>query len=295
MPNDIRPYFVPSDTAVTWQQWSLLSSGVWIELPEYVEGWQPGEDLDVACDFAIDVDALARETRRDACSFVVTLSWVSSTTGMLGSTSPLLIPESGKGRIEAELSGDRIGGVLTLRSGLVLKLTDSGTAPLGSAHIAGSVMAEERRSLTLEREVRMFPITKVDFARTQYSPDASWHLELDGDFETPHLAAIMLLINSRDTALCEAISDDLKNDSQTLIYEELEQGVASLLFELALLNRDELLAATWPADSVGDVLRQTLELSQISDLPSLFGSSISDFRTAIAGAVRKSGHGRMFR
>lgn len=295
MPSDIRPYFVPSGSTVGWQQWDFLNNGVWIELPEYVEGWQPGDDLQIGREFTIDLDALARETMQPPSSFVVTLSWVSSTTGMLGSTSPVRLPDSGKGRIEATLSGDRIGGVLTLRSGLALKRTDLAAAPLGSAHVAGSVMLEERRSLMLEREVRMFPIHKVDFSRTPYSVDASWHLEIDGDLETPYLAAFMLLINSRDTALCEAISDDLKDVSQTLIYQGLEQGVASLLLELALQGREELLATTWPVDSVGDVLRQTLELSGMSESASFFDSPLSDFKTAIAGAVRKSGHGRMFR
>lgn len=156
-------------------------------------------------------------------------------------------------------------------------------------------MTEDRRSLTLEREIRMFPIHRVDFSRTPYSVDASWHLEIDGDLETPYLAALMLLINSRDTALWEAISDDLKNDSQTLIYQELEQGVACLLLELALQNREELMATAWPVDSVGDVLRQTLELSQMTESAQFFDLTLPDFNTAVTGAVRKSGHGRLFR
>lgn len=294
MPNDIRPYFVPSETAVDWQQWSLKKDGIWISLPEFIEGWQPGEDLIISRDFTVDLDALANQTRRDVSDFVAIFSWVSSTTGMMGATTPIPLPESGKGHLEATLSGSRIGGILTLRTGLVLRITDAG-ASLGAAHIAGSIMAEQRRTLTLEREVRMFPIHQVDFTRTQYSPDASWHLALDGDLDTPYLAAFMLLINSRDTALCEAISDDLNNDCQTLLYQELEQGVASLLLELAIQHREELLASSWQVDSVGDVLRKTLELSRLSDSASIFESSPPDFRTAIAGAVRASGRGRMFR
>jgi hypothetical protein len=294
MPSDTRPYFVPDPNSITWQTWNLVDSGVSIDLPDFIEGWQPGDDLQIARSFAIDLDAVERETRRTASDLVLVLSWASSTTGMRGSSPPASIPKSGIGTLEALLPGERIGGVLTLRSAVVLKHTDAGSAPLGSAHIPGSVMAEEHRSLVLEREGRMFPIHKVDFSRTPYAPDASWHLEVDGGLETPYLASLMLLINSRDTAMCRAIAGDLKNEPETLIYQNLEEGVASLLIELALRNRDELDSRSWPVDSVGDVLKRTLASTGLVDAATIFDTHPSDFRTAIAGAVRKSGHGRMF-
>jgi hypothetical protein len=293
MPSDTRPYFVPSADVVGWSPWLLLSGGGWVELPASVDGWHPGIDLKVAREFHIDIERLERETGCVSSELMVTLRWISSTTQMLGSVDPILVPATGSGRLEAILPGDRIGGVLTLRAAIVFAGSDGG-GQLGAARIPGSVLTDHSHAIALERDSRMFPMQMVDFARTPYSPEASWHLEIDGDLETPYLSGFMLLINSRDKALRDAIEQEAKGETELLLFGGLEEQVAQLLLTLAIESRDEVLAGEWPLDSVGDVLTRTLlhsglDASALADMPS------ADRQTAIAGAVRQAGHGRLFR
>lgn len=293
MPSETRPYFVPSAEAVSWSPWLLLSGSGWIELPAAADGWHPGIDLRVAQEFQMDIDRVERETSCRYSDLAVMVRWTSSTTQMVGSVNPTPVPASGSGRIEAELRGDRIGGALTLRTAIVFSGGDHGSE-LGAAHIPGSVLTDHIHTILLERESRMFPLQLVDFARTPYSPDASWHLEIDGELDTPYLAAFMLLVNSRDKALREAIEQEIKDESHSLLFESLEEQVAQLLLGVAIENRDEILGHEWLSDTVGDVLKRTLQHSGL-DTSALADMPLADKQTAIAGAVRKVGHGRLFR
>lgn len=296
MPSDVRPYFVPSPETVQWLPWMLVEQGARSPLPGYIEGWEPGIDLRLRREVRIDIDRLESETQSCVSDLIINVSWQSSTTGMVGSMLPVVIPADGSGEVHVELDGHKLAGTLSLYSRIVLAQGPKGSVPVGAPRIPGSVLVEDKQLLVLEQTATMFPVQLIDFARTTYSPDASWHLDVDHDLEAPFMAAILLQINSRDTELCEAISrQGPVSDYRRALTDELEAGVAALMIELAVENRDDLLANDWSVGSVGDVLKNTLIRANLADANAPSAQALVDFRTQVAGAVRRTGHGRLFR
>lgn len=295
MPNDVRPYFVPRDGSVRWSPWKLVSGSDRLPLPDYVDGWEPGLDIHINRQFEIDRDAFESDTLTQLDDCLVHISWQSSTTDMVDAAPPITIPHTGSGSIDVDLLGYKLAGTLTIYSRIVLSRLPSSGKPMGSARIPGSVLNEHVQTLVLENPTTMFPLQVVDFARTTYAPDASWHLDVDGDLGSPFMGAVLLQINSRDTELCEAVSrESVTGETKRILNDQLEAGIAELLIELAILNGDELLASDWPADSVGDVLKKTLARADLLDATPPTAHILPDFRTLIAGAVRKMGRGRLF-
>jgi hypothetical protein len=296
MPNDVRPYFVPSPHTVTWLPWNLVEGESQVLLPGCIEGWEPGTNLRLNREFQVDVERFESETQSSVGDFSVNVSWQSSTTDMVDSAVPLLVPPTGAGVVEVELIGSKVGGILSLRSRIVLAQRPRGDVPIGAPRMPGSIVVEDDQLLVLERAATMFPVQMVDFARTTYAPNASWHLDVDGDLEAPFMGAVLLQINSRDTDLREAISHQgTMDDFQRVLNDEFEADVAALMIDLAVENRDDLLANEWPVDSVADVLKNTLLRANLADAVPPSAHNLVDFRTQVAGAVRKMGHGRLFR
>lgn len=293
--SDVRPYLSPLEGTVAWDPWHLHQDGEWAVLPEFIEGWDAGTDLEIRRNFRVDIPDFEAQTRIHPRHFGINVSWRSSTTGMVESAWPVAMPDSGTGEISATLAGSRLGGTLTIRTTVVL-LDSPEITSAGTAQIPGSVIDDHQQELILERPTAMYPVNMIDFAQTRYSPNASWHLETGGDhLDAPFLGAFMLLINSRDKALCDAIARGPKDKANQLLYEELEAGVASLMIELAIHEHEQLVEATWPAESVGDVLKRTLERSGLIDTVPPSAYDLADFHTRLAGAVRSIGQGRLFR
>jgi len=292
--SDVRPYLTPSQDTIVWEPWQLRDGDEWTALPEFVEGWDPGTDLELRRVLRVDLVHFRTETLTDATYFAVNVSWRSSTTGMVESAPTVAIPDSGIGEVNATLSGARLGGTLTIRSTVVLAKSPDVALP-GTVQVPGSVVAEDQCELILERGMPMFPVNMVDFARTRYPPSASWHLETGGDLDAPFLGSFMLMVNSRDNELCAAIARGPKDKISQALYDELESAVAALMIELAIYERDQLVEGVWPTDSVGDVLQRTLGRSGLADAVAPSAFDLADFRTQLAGAVRSMGHGRVFR
>lgn len=296
MRNDVRPYFVPSGESVRWGDWTLLDGEGHLPLPEYIDGWEPGTDLRIRREFEIDKARFESETQCTLEQCRVHVAWLSSTTGMVASAPPTSISAAGQGIVDVELLGAKIAGTLSLYSRIVFASRPTDDGPIGAARIPGSILAEHKQILRLERPSPMFPTQMVDFARTHHSVDASWHLDIDGELESPFMGAVLLQINSRDSALREAISrEGSTGEVQRNLTDDLESGVASLLIAIAIANRDELAGKDWPVSSVGDVLKNTLLRADLADTMPPSPRDLNDFRTQIAGAVRKMGHGRLFR
>lgn len=296
MRSDVRPYFVPAEDTVKWGQWNLIDDAAQTPLPDFIDGWEPGLNVRIRREFRVDRARFESETRCALDDCRVHVRWLSSTTGMASSAPSFAISPDGRGVIDVELPGAKIAGSLTLYSRLVLALRPTGATPIGAARIPGSVLAEHKQVLVLEQPTVMFPIQMLDFARTQYPVEASWHLDIDGDLESPFMGGALLQINSRDTLLREAISRIGSADGvESLLRDELESGVSALLIDLAIAHRDELVGSDWPPDSIGDVLTNTLLRAGFEDATPPASRELTDFRTRIGGAVRRMGHGRPFR
>lgn len=296
MRNDVRPYFVASEDSVQWGQWRLLDGAGGIPLPQYIEGWEPGTNIRISREFDIDRARFEAETRCSLDDCRIHLRWLSSTTGMAGSAPPIVLSEAGEGVIDVNLLGAEIAGTLSLYSRVVLAVRPRVEIPLGAAQTPGSVLNEHKQLLELEKPAAMFPIQMVDFARTPYPVEASWHLDIDGDLDSPFMGGVLLQVNARDTALREAIShNESVDDVGVALTDELESSVSALLIDLAIAHRDDLLQNEWPVDSIADVLKNTLLRADLEDTMPPAPRDLTDFRTRVGGAVRKMGHGRLFR
>ncbi|GIF96590.1 hypothetical protein [Catellatospora citrea] len=294
MPADVRPYLVPHSGTVVWEPWSLLESSTWSPLPEEIDGWDPGTDLRVARRVRVDPDRFERETGLELADVALVISWTSSTTHMTEASPPVRFDASGLAAADVELVGDRLSGVLTLRS--TISLVRPPVAPaVAVASIPGSVLAEHAQPVVLENLSSMFPVHELDFAHTRLSPTASWHLETSTDLTAPFYGTFRVLINKRDGELSAAVARGGKDKRQQALLDELQGSLSALLLELALHLRDELAERKdWPVDSVGDVLTRTLTASLLSVVVPPSPAELATLRTQISGAVRKLGRGRTF-
>jgi hypothetical protein len=294
MPADVRPYLVPRPGTVVWEPWMLLDAEEWRPLPDAVDGWDPGTDLRAARLVQIDVERFVQETGLDLPHVALTVSWTSSTTDMTEAAPPVRFDPSGKAVIDTILVGERLSGILTLRSTVSLAHTSNGRR-VGVAAVPGSVLAEQVQRVVLENVSSMFPVHEIDFSHTRLSPTASWHLETSTDLFAPFYGTFRVLINRRDRELSTAVTRGAKDKRQQALLDELQAGVAALLLELALQLRTELSERDeWPPDSVGDVLARTVAASPLRVVAPPSPADLADFRTQVSGAVRNLGRGRIF-
>lgn len=295
MPADVKPYLVPIDETVVWEPWFYVSDEGWAPLPDEIDGWDPGIDLHVTRRVRVDPIRLRQETGIGVENVALSVSWISSSTGMTDAIQPVGLGPDGVAVVDAVLLGERLSGVLAIRSAICLARRPAAFAA-GVASTPGSVLTEHLSRVVLENKASMFPIHELDFAATRLSPTASWHLESSTDLSAPFYGVFRVLINSRDSELSAAVARGGKDKRQQALLDELEAGVAMLLLEIALNLREELMERSdWPAETVGDVLVRMLDGSGLNLVVPPAAQDLSTFRTQIAGAVRNSGWGRVFR
>lgn len=297
MANDVRPYLVPDSTCVDWGQWRMVDGEETHDLPDVLDGWDAGTDLLIRRVVTVDQERLRQQTELPAdVGLALTTSWTSSTFGMTESVRPVILGVSGPVTLEALLPGEKVGGVLRIRS-----TVSTANAPrareFGVANLPGSILVEDTVQVALEGTMSMFPVHSIDFSHTPLHPSASWHLESSADLHAPFLGTFRLLLNSLDSELMKAVERGAKTTRQQALVDELTHGVGELLLELAVAHREELEDRdAWPADSVGEVLSRCLsaglggvevhEPSGPQDLPR--------FRSTLDGVVRSTGQGRSF-
>ncbi|MBB5965371.1 hypothetical protein [Planomonospora venezuelensis] len=272
----------------------LLDAEEWRPMPDAVDGWDPGTDLRAARRVQVHVTRFIQETGLDLADVALTVSWTSSTTDMTEAAPPVRFDPNGAAVVNATLVGERLSGVLTLRSTISL-VHPSGGRGLGVAAVPGSVLAEHVQRVVLENVSTMFPVHEIDFSHTRLSPTASWHLETSTDLIAPFYGTFRVLINKRDRELSAAVARGVKDKRQQVLLDELQAGIATLLLELALHLRSELSEREeWPPDSVGDVLARTIAASPLSITTPPSPAELAEFRTQVSGAVRNLGRGRIF-
>lgn len=296
MTRGAKPYLVPETGAIALGAWQLRSDDEWVELGDQVDGWDTGTDLRIRREVRVDLARVRAEAGLDASAqLTATVSWTSSTTTMRGLAGSVLVPPGGLMLFDGVLPGDRVGGVLDLRT--TVSVTGVGAPAAGVAQAPGSILHEERWRLALEGTGSMFPVSVIDFTRTGHDPDASWHLETSVDLDAPFMGRFLLSINARDTELIEAVSARSRTPRQESLVDELHHGVAQLMLRLAEdMNVDDPLdEREWPADTVGDVLSRTLLAADSVPVTSLLDpAEVSSRRSRLEGATRRTGHGRAF-
>ena len=286
---------MPADGIVDLGVWQLGKGEEWETAPSELSGWDPDTDVLLRRELRVDLETLRSQTLlHEPASFRAVTTWDSSSTGMSGSAGSTPISGSGRFFHEATLPGSRVGGIVMLRTSIVL--SSNGPRLPGAAWRLGSVLVEDRFSIALEGTLSMFPVEVIDFAGTMNDPDASWHLRASDDLEAPFLGSFRLQINKKDGALVSAIEAPKPSDAQQVILDDLHQAVAMLLLEMALLADEEhsLSDVVWPVGSAGEALDRVLSASG-SDLPRRPQADLSARRTDYDGATRRTGHGRAFK
>ena len=92
---------------------------------------------------------------------------------MSRSAEPVLVTAAGPVTLACVMTGDRIAGVVTIRTTLTLAQPPAVQRP-GTAWLPGSVLIEDLRTIALEAMDSPFPMHEIDFSRTRLDPDASW-------------------------------------------------------------------------------------------------------------------------
>jgi hypothetical protein len=221
MANEVRPYLVPASRAVQAAPWRANLDGEWVELEDRLDGWDPEAGLEITRSLKLDHDALTstaglpRNTR-----VVVTVSWMSSSTGMRERIYRSAVTQSECLLMSATLDGKRVAGRLMIMTTVTLGENLDGVAR-GVASRAGSVLFRDDKNLELDSGARAFPIAMVDFSNTRFDPEASWRLQSASDLEAPFWGTFLVLINSRDKELVGAIESGGKDGRSRLLLDDL--------------------------------------------------------------------------
>jgi len=296
VPSDAKPYLVPSEEALRHQTWRYLLEEEWVALPQELLGWDGFSDITVRAEVSINLAQLYGQTMIPVGTpLLVSVSWRSSTSGMVDSAAAQVTPETGNVLLEATLVGGRIGGSLSIKTAVVLGAAHAVTYPWVARH-PGSVLLESTQTVALEPPSSMFPVHDLDFAAVPGLDDqASWHLEMSSDLEAPFFGTCRLLLNIRDAELLSAVKRQRKDPRQEALVDELTHGVAGMLLEMAVHHRSSLMGrGTWPNGTVGQVLTAYLTRSD-SHLPISTPRDPDDipgFRSRVSGGARALGHGR---
>lgn len=291
---DAFPYLVPKGTDVRWEPIQLWSDG-WTDAQEEVPDWDPSIDLRIRTGVRCDMEQVESATGVSRKDLQLAISWSSSTSQFRGRAKPVPLNEGGSALLEFTIDGAKVCGTLDIRTSLVVH--PRGAAIPGAATRPGSVLQSRTQRITLEGRAGMFPTQIIDFTHTPFPPEVSWHLQTSSDLSSPFLQEFRLLVNSRDRELVAAIAAAKPDDRQQLIIEDLHQAVATELVELAVMQREDLIATPiWAAESVGDVLRGILHRSGTETAPGwpveAHGHSL--WRSQISAAARAIGPGRQF-
>ena len=290
MMRDVKPYLVPSTDDVGFGPW-VYGDRDDVPLPEILEGWDP--DTDVAIRQGVWANL---ENIRRACGLapeeelILTVSWTGSASDMVevGYRKTLSTEQV----VDVILPSSRLGGTVSIRTTIALARSRV-AATAGVVRQAGSVLADNVYRVGLEGNGAMFPISTIDFSTTSLGVDASWYLQTPPDLETPFLGGCLLMLNSRDLQLSLSLAAPRPTPAQSLLIDDLELGVATLLAQIAVRSRAELGARDWEVDSTGAVLAMYLAIAEQENLhwPSEH-LEMSKFASRLVSALREQGFGR---
>ncbi|MFE5878653.1 hypothetical protein ACFQ6H_25615 [Rhodococcus sp. NPDC056506] len=287
-------YVLPHADHVNFGHWQNLD-GNEAPLGDEYPDWGGGTDIHLSRTLRVDETAIRAELRlTDEVPLRITTSWIASTSKIRRCVGHAEVA-GGVETISVVLSGNELGGIVTLRT--TLSIGANPTAPAGFPRLPGSVLALDEHRFILEGQSSTFPIGVIDFRTTPFDDNASWHLTTSTQLEASFTGRFRLEINDRDKALVGAIEATKPNNAQKALLDELMSGVGGLLVELAGLADAEgtLSSDIFDEDSIGGVLQDLLKRSAFVDPGAGDGpDSLAHRLAAVQGAVRRLGFGRAF-
>lgn len=287
----VRPYLTAPPETVGFGGWLMEVDGEWVPVPEELPDWDYNTSLKLSTEVSVDTEALRRATGVATGGLALSVSWRSPDGRIAHSALQSDLGDGSPRTLRVELPGERLGPEVDLSTRIVLAEDLSPLGP-GIARIAGSVLWEETTRVQLTGSGGRFPAMIVDFAENRLDPDASWTLEIPEDLTTPVQGGLMLLINSRDSALVAAVPGRTA-PARALLADMYEQ-VGVHLLDHAVEHAESLLNEVWERGTLGATL--TLLAARydggLEALVALRRSKPAAYRAALVGEARRNGAGR---
>jgi len=287
------PYLTADGTAVALGPWELeTAADEWRGLGTYLPDWDYNTTLRIRRGARIDLATFAAQTRiAPGTPLRWSLSWRSVDTYVSGAMPPVPVDASDDRTLEAELRGEQVGGRIELYCRVVLGERHDG--PVGAASDPGSILFEDRTTLTLVGEAARFPVAVIDFHAAGYDKDASFVVDVPEDLATPVHGGLLLLVNERDRALVGAIERRRVGRDADPLLQQLEEDTAVAVLRSAVERSDELRAEQADA-TVGAALRELGRQVHggLERLSALRSEPPARFHTALVGEARRLGLGR---
>lgn len=270
------PYRKPSSDRINIGEWMRVENDddmvpIGIVLPD----WDPAVDIRASAYCEVDVAGIFEDCylAEDARLRLATV-WFSPGTVLRGKGSTVdlaLGRESIQGfdlNILAE--GINLAKSVEIITQLILSQPSKDHSPF-SPKLPGSLLFEEKHTITLEGDGARFPTEVVDFTQTTYfQPQAGWILHWNpDDLHQTVLGDIRLYINARHERVKRAVSE--KRDEDFDIREAIRIDTARTLLNGALNNQQFMgNPKGYPDGTIGAAIRRMITLyfpgESLSDL-----------------------------
>ncbi|GAA1840602.1 hypothetical protein GCM10009772_17830 [Pseudonocardia alni subsp. carboxydivorans] len=293
------PYRRPPADVVAGGPWLRASADSLDELPAEIPDWDYGTVLRLRRPMRVDglrarlECGLPRDSR-----IMLTVVWSAANSSLRGRAWQGPVPDEPDVTVEIDfdLPGDELGGRLDLETTLTLRAGGTSPASPAAPSRPGSVLWQDIRSVMLQGDAVLFPLSIVDFEHLPYPTGAAWHLELGHDLESQALGSILLLANKRRPVVTAALENAADpTDADKLVLSAIRSEVVRSLIERALVDDEFDLDLGYAAGSVGallaSVVRNTFPGKSLESLrrdrdhePILFTSQIQNATGLLADA-----------
>ncbi|MEI7035023.1 hypothetical protein [Streptomyces pratensis] len=254
MTRRVLPYRTPSENVISAEDWHLVTPDGDIAAPEALPDWDYRMNLRLRRVVNVDLDRARTESGLPAdAPLLLSAVWTATGSNLSGPAQHLRLPRAGTVpmKIDFELSGTNLGGLLLLDTALVLAERRPDARP-ASPRRAGSILWSDRRALRLQGDAPQFPMAVIDFSLTSFPDNAAWHLQISGSLESATMGALLLLVNERNTVTATAFANAAKpRQIDRLVLSAVYADAARLMVEHALSHEDFSEESDYPDDSLG--------------------------------------------
>lgn len=252
------PFRRPPSDVVAGGPWLRALGDSIDELPPELPDWDYGTVLHLRRPMRLDglQARLACGLPNDA-ELSLTVVWSAANSSLRGRAWQAAVPAEPNVEltIDFELPGDELGGRLDLDTTLTLRGRGPSQASPAAPSRPGSVLWRDVRSVMLQGDAVLFPLSVVDFEHLPYPTGAAWHLELAVDLESQALGSILLLANKRREVVTTALENAADpTDVDRMVLSTVRNDVVRSLVERALVDDEFSLDADYEAGSVGALL-----------------------------------------
>lgn len=255
------PYLTPSPSLIRADPWMIeVGETETRPLESFINSWTQGTDIFLSRTIEIDRKELLQETLLpETTELAISVTWVSKSTKLKRRVYRAPISREPV-HVRVRLSGDEVGSTITIVTSLILNARNSATSPW-VAQRPGSILLRDRKIVALEGDGASFPMAVINFDSTVYPDFASWYLTSTTDLEASFTSTFQVMINEKDKQLVRAIEARNPSREQSVILEDLVNGVVATILELAysLQNGGFLQGPGYEHGSVGAVLSGFIE------------------------------------